>query len=106
MRKTGIVYWTVTAFAVLTIAKFSVASDAQAMPLAAPSGVNAAIREAAVAQKVPYVCRHTSNGRECFYTPPPSRQPNSNGDTPYFQKRYSGPSQYQTNPWGNPYGSR
>ncbi len=81
-------------------------SCAQAMTLAAPGGLQAAIHEANAAQKVPYVCRRGANGRECYHVSPPNRQPNANEDTPYFQKRYTGPSQYQTNPWGNPYGSR
>jgi hypothetical protein len=80
-------------------------SCAQAMTLALPNGVKAAIHEANAAQKVAYVCRQGSNGRECYYASPAPRQPNGNGDTPYFQKRYTGPSQYQSHPWGNPYGA-
>jgi hypothetical protein len=101
MRKAVIVYCTVTAAAAMLMgATLFAPSCAQAMTLAAPSGLKAAIHEANAAQKVPYVCRRGSNGRECYYTSPPNRQPNANGDTPYFQKRYSGPSQYQLYPWG------
>ena len=78
-------------------------SGAQATTLAVP--LKAAIHEAYTVQKVPYVCRQGSNGRECYYVSPPPRQPNANQDTPYYQKRYTGPSQYQLHPWGNPYGA-
>jgi hypothetical protein len=84
-------------------------SRAQAMNLAAIGGLRAAIHEADTAQRVPYICRQTANGRECHYTSPPDRarpdsRPSDNGNNPYFQKRYTGPSQYQAHPWGAPYG--
>jgi hypothetical protein len=106
MRKAVIMYCTVSIATVLMGATLFAASSAQATTLAVPTGLKTAIHEANAAQKVPYVCRRGSNGRECYYTAPPNRQPNANGDTPYFQKRYTGPSQYQLYPWGNPYGSR
>ena len=80
-------------------------SCAQATTLVVPAGLKAAIHEENAVQKVPYVCRHGANGRECYYVSPSPPQPNGNGDTPYFQRRYTGPSQYQLNPWGNPYGA-
>ena len=70
--------------------------SAEAMTLAAPNSVKAAIQEQKSVQEV--ACRR---GRGCSYT----QQSNASGDTPYFQKRYS-PSQYQQYPWGNPYGSK
>jgi hypothetical protein len=85
--------------------------SAEAMTLAAPTGLKAAIHEANIAQKVPYVCRQGSHGRECYYVSSPNRtqrdnQSNTNGSNPYFQKRYSAPSQYQLHPWGSPYGEQ
>jgi hypothetical protein len=106
MRKAVIVYYAVTTFAVALAANLFAPSGAQAIDLALPAGLRAAIHEADPAQRVPYVCRQTSNGRECFTISSQNQQRNSTGDTPYFQKRYTGSSQYQTNPWGNPYGSR
>jgi len=101
---TGLMIYSATS--VLMGATLLASSCAQAMSLAAPAGLKAAIHEANAAQKVPYLCRRRSNSRECYYVSPPNRQPNANEDTPYFQKRYTGPSQYQLYPWGNPYGSR
>jgi hypothetical protein len=89
----------------LTGAMLLAPSCAQATTLAVPTGLKAAIHEANAAQKVPYVCRQGSNGRECYYVSPLPQQPRANEDTPYFQKRYTGPSQYQLYPWGNPYGA-
>jgi hypothetical protein len=106
MRKAIIVCGAVAAFAVPITANLFAPSGAQAMTLPLPAGLNAAMSEATVVEKVPYVCRQTSNGRECFSISSQGRQSRSDGDTPYYQQRYTGSSQYQTNPWGNPYGSR
>jgi hypothetical protein len=80
-------------------------SSAGAMSLAA--NLRAASHDGNITQKVPYVCRQTSNGRECYNVSSSDRQrdyqPNGNGSNPYFQQRYS-PSQYQLHPWGSPYG--
>jgi phage tail protein X len=106
MREAVIVYYAVTTFTVVLAATLFAPSGAQAITLALPAGLNAAIPDATVVQKVPYVCRQTSNGRECFTISSQNQQSRSSEDTPYYQRRYTGSSQYQTNPWGNPYGSR
>src|SRR5262249_16065631 len=66
-----------------------------------------AIPESDMTQKVRYVCRQTSNGTKCYNVSSSDRprdyQQNGNGSNPYFQNRYS-PSQYQSHPWGSPYG--
>jgi hypothetical protein len=94
-----------TATIALTVATLLAPSCAQATTFGVPTGLSAAIHEVSATQKVPYVCRQGSNGRECYYVSPSPRQPNGNADSPYFQRRYTGPSQYQSHPWGNPYGA-
>jgi len=106
MRKAVIVYYAGTTFALALPANLFTQSGAQAFDLALPAGLHAAIHETSLAQPVPYVCRQTSNGRECFSVSSQNQQSRSSEDTPYYQRRYTGSSQYQTNPWGNPYGSR
>jgi hypothetical protein len=108
MGKAIIMRCTAAAASVLMGAIPLVPSCAQAMNLAATIGLKAAMHEADVTQKVPYVCRQGSNGRECFYTSYSNRsgsdnRPSDNGN-PYLQRRYTGPSQYQAHPWGAPYG--
>jgi hypothetical protein len=99
MRKALVMYY--TGVAAMLMGAILFAPRAQAMILAAPTGLKAAIQEEKSAQEA--ACRR---GRDCSYTSSSNRQSNASGDTPYFQKRYTGPSQYQQYPWGNPYGSR
>jgi len=80
-------------------------SCALATTFAAPNSVKAAVREANVVQTVRHGCSRGSNGRKCYHVSPRPLQPSANGDTAYFQRRYTGPSQYQAHPWANPYGS-
>ena len=109
MGRANVMCCAVAAAAVLMGATPFALSCAQAMNLAALGGLKTAIHEASTTQKVPYICRQGSNGRECYYTSSPERarpdsRPSDNGNNPYLQKRYTGPSQYQAHPWGSPYG--
>jgi hypothetical protein len=96
MRKLVVMYTVVAA--IMLMGALGGLRSAQAMTLAAPTGIRAAIQEEKPTQEV--ACRR---GRDCSYISSSNRQSNVSGDTPYFQKRYSGPSQYQQYPWGNPY---
>ncbi len=80
-------------------------SCALATTFATPNSFKAVIREANVVQTVRYGCKRSSNGGKCYHVSPRPLQPNANEDTAYFQKRYTGPSQYLKHPWANPYGS-
>ncbi len=109
MGKTIIMCCTAAAATVPMGATLFSPSYAQALNFAATIGLKAAIHEADVTQKVPYICRQSANGRECYYTSStdrshPDSRPSDNGTNPYLQRRYTGPSQYQAHPWGAPYG--
>lgn len=98
----------IAAATILVGATLIAPSDAQALSLAASSGLRTAIHRASLAQKVPYVCRRGANGRECYYVSPPDRnlryeRPSSNGVNPYYQPRpYVGPGPYDYHHWGGP----
>jgi hypothetical protein len=108
MTRIGMLCCTLGAASALMGVHPFVPTSAQAMNLTAAIAFKAATRETEVTRKVPYTCRQGPNGRECYYTSSSDRsrsesQPSNNGN-PYFQRRYTGPSQYQAHPWGAPYG--
>jgi hypothetical protein len=73
MRKSVIVFCVIPATAMLLGATPFASSRAQAMPLARPSGLEAAIYEANATQKVGYICRRGSHGRRCYHVSRPDR---------------------------------
>jgi len=97
----------VTAYTTLMCICLFSSSDAGAMTVAPPAGLGLISQEGNIAKRVRYVCRQTSNGPKCYNVSSSDRprdyQQNGNGSNPYFQQRYT-PSQYQSHPWGSPYG--